>query len=541
MASAMSGDEIQAKIEEVRPTISPLLEEAGKFDSRIVAVKSEIMHVLESKGLAYRVVVHSSFVGVHPENRYGDGIVPFNVHSLISDIFAHGFSFDACSDATASEVPPHDCPTREWFQQFNDELMTGAAGMLPAYKDTIKIVSLTCGHCSQGLRAIHEGVQSDQEEVSDNGCLSLEKIALRDRKYAKACKEGIPWKVIRWQVEKAFPDLAHVVSEAGNAGQQIAKPETRTQIMFKIHQFAKRQHAHNNDVDWASVARHASRARPPFKSEINDLCTVVAKLSGGIERPVLLEEYNEFLHQLKTERVVRGSFMAAAATANLGHADAPLFKWAMFKAMASASEKYASGVDATLLRTADVHSIASKHKQYVLQAEAVLQECRKLFASAGAPLTLRPTLLGLLDVRMVHHIFQKPDPKRGSFKSIACIGHQFVQDLSSALDKTLSSPWGSHLVGPADASALASPSKELPIASFTSSGAVVDPINLVRSKGFVVGSRVVRIADKEVGIICTMTDNDVGVQFNANEVLDIAHMEFLNDFELEVTKDCFDV
>ena len=202
MASAMSGDEIQAKIEEVRPTISPLLEEAGKFDSRIVAVKSEIMHVLESKGLAYRAVVHSSFVGVHPENRYGDGIVPFNVHSLISDMFAHGFSFDACSDATASEVPPHDCPTREWFQQFNDELMTGAAGMLPAYKDTIKIVSLTCGHCSQGLRAIHEGVQSDQEEVSDNGCLSLEKIALRDRKYANACKEGIPWRVIRWQVEK---------------------------------------------------------------------------------------------------------------------------------------------------------------------------------------------------------------------------------------------------------------------------------------------------------------------------------------------------
>ena len=127
----------------------------------------------------------------------------------------------------------------------------------------------------------------------------------------------------------------------------------------------------------------------------------MAKLSGGIERPVLLEEYNEFLHQLKTERVVRGSFMAAAATANLGHADAPLFKWATFKAMASASEKYASGVGATLLRTADVHSIASKHKQYVLQAEAALQECRKLFASAGAPLTLRPTLLGLLAVRMV--------------------------------------------------------------------------------------------------------------------------------------------
>ena len=340
---------------------------------------------------------------------------------------------------------------------------------------------------------------------------------------------------------KTFPDLAHVVSEAGNAGQQIAKPETRTQIMFKIHQFAKRQHAHSSSVDWASVARHASRARPPFKSEINDLCTVVAKLSGGIERPVLLEEYNEFLHQLKTERVVRGSFMAAAATANLGHADAPLFKWAMFKAMASASEKYASGVDATLLRTADVRSIASKHKQYVLQAEAALQECRKLFASAGAPLTLRPTLLGLLDVRMVHHIFQKPDPKRGSFKSIACIGHQFVQGLSYALDKTLSSPWVSHLSGPADASALASSSKELPIASFTSSGAVMDTINLVRSKGFVVGSRVVRIADKEVGAICTMTDDDVRVQFNANVVLDIKHMEFLNDFELEVTKDCVDV
>eukprot|EP00959_Pyramimonas_sp_CCMP1952_P287081 6003435-Pyramimonas_sp.AAC.1 len=56
--------------------------------------------------------------------------------------------------------------------------------------------------------------------------------------YAKACNEGIEWKVFRYEFVNAPPWISNLAQEAGNAGQQIARCESRASPKFKIASIA---------------------------------------------------------------------------------------------------------------------------------------------------------------------------------------------------------------------------------------------------------------------------------------------------------------
>ena len=494
MAAAMSVAEIKSAIDEVGPTMDKLLSAAGHKDAQMVAIRDQIISLLEKTGLMYTTTLHPTLVGVHPDNRYGDGVVPCNVHELAKNLFTNGFSFAECAQASAMEMPPHaELPeVREKYIAFNKKITDGSAGLLPPYKADVHVVSVTCGHCNQALRCVDAQSPSDDSAISEEGRLSLTKIAQKDHAYGRAVREGIPWRVVRWQAEQRFPLLAIALQEAGNLGQQVAKAETRAEVMMKMHKAAQRQFLSKGEVSWDVVMREASRGSSPFASELKDLCECVRKLSGGVDEPIFLNEYMDFLRQLKQQRTVRGSIFGAIAAVDMGPADAPLFKWAVAKAIACASDKYCGpNGEVTLIKVGDISAMSSKHKPFVLQGEKLLSESRKLFATSGASSVSRAALLGLLDCRVVHHIFQRPDPARGSFKSLNDIGHMFVQDLASVAGKTLASPWtATTSTASSSACALATAKACPPMKTFTSSGGIADSASYVKSHGFDVGGLV---------------------------------------------------
>ena len=52
----------------------------------------------------------------------------------------------------------------------------------------------------------------------------------------------------------------------------------------------------------------------------------------------------------------------------------------------------------------------------------------KVIDSVSPSAVARSQLLGLLDVRVAHHVLQKPCPYRGAFLSLSHIGWRMLQD-----------------------------------------------------------------------------------------------------------------
>jgi len=238
-------------------------------------------------------------------------------------------------------MPPlgHERNTR--FTKFNHDLMSSSAGMLPQYNDLIKGCTVTCGHTSQGFRAIDAGCPSDDARFTIDGRLSISVLADNQPKYAAAVRDGVEWDAIDWEVEDVFTWIPKLLQEAGNAGQQIARCESRIEVMLKVQIIANRiagldQHG---VADWDRVQKESARGGAPFASELHGLVMYVKELSGGLEDPVLLFEYRDFTRQLQTQRIVKGHMYQALADVQISSEGAcPLFRMAMAKSMSSASE-----------------------------------------------------------------------------------------------------------------------------------------------------------------------------------------------------------
>ena len=132
-----------------------------------------------------RQKVSSRFVVAHPNNRYGDGIVPSHVHTLVDTFCANAFSPADFGIPFAIEVPPPDNPRYKEITAFNKKLVEDSCGLLADIaEEEYRIMSLAKSHSSQGSRCVlfgcpHENPRSEEGgalDITENNRLSLEKI-----------------------------------------------------------------------------------------------------------------------------------------------------------------------------------------------------------------------------------------------------------------------------------------------------------------------------------------------------------------------------
>ena len=71
----------------------------------------------------------------------------------------------------------------------------------------------------------------------------------------------------------------------------------------------------------------------------------------------------------------------------------------------SASQRF---VDKPLIKQADLSALGGNHRKVVQEAEEVLSIARQVVASVNPGEAMRSQLLGLLEVRVAHHVMQKP-------------------------------------------------------------------------------------------------------------------------------------
>ena len=517
MAPAISIDAgMREKLNYVREELEAILPRVlDDPNAPLISLRDAAMDILRKAGLVYKIRMHSRFVGVHPRNRYGDGIVPANVFKLLLAIFAQGFSERQLDHPTAVEVPPAGHPARAKIIEFNKNCMADSHGRLPAYEDDteiIKIISATCGHTSQGLRCLWHEVECDESTpIATNGRLSLEVAKMLQPKYAEAASEGIVWEVVYWKVEEEYPAIMDLFQEAGNQRNMLSKGESRLEVLMKMHGVAKRRfheldkgdaEATPEEVEevWETVRKAAMRGNPPFSEEVCELLDFVRYLSGGIENPIYLTSMRDFIRTLKVERQIEGAIWGAVSRVRIGAPNAaPTLRVACLWAMAGASDTYGVGEEQTLLATGDIQALGGKHLPHAVAADEMLRTALAILEQHANSNDLNAKLIFyVLAIRLVHHLFRKEDPARGVFQTMAAIGHTFCIELATLLQKPIPSPWiGCKPAAMKSQSATRSSGggAKAAVVEFAE-GAVQNSHGLLVAKGFQVGGFAVRVADK---------------------------------------------
>ena len=425
---------VQARLKLAAPRLDAINELANKPDAQIVGLRDDFYQILEDYELSWKQHFKSNQVGTHPWNRYTTGVDTSEILTKIKNTVKSGFSMVECSRATSTERQPG--PVGDAYEQFNADLATSSDGQLmPVQPNSLKLFSLTVGHTNQAIRAADHGVPSDDMDISRNGRVSKALLSEKDHRWKKALEEGLEWRVIRWEVEAAYPDLITMVIEADKVPNAIAKVDSPWHLLWKCHTTAYKLANGSNDadVDWDKV--HAIVARSEFvrQDEIKDIIAFVRKWSGdGIKDPWIMSEIDAYIKTLKVTKYAPGVILGKLADMDLGPSIGGCFRAACLKAMASISDpKHVSpNGDSKFIGLADCLGFAGRLKPLVIQADDIMQRTRKIADADNVLDKISKTkLVGICDVRLVGHVLQR-STGFGVFKSMVDIAATFWSDYS---------------------------------------------------------------------------------------------------------------
>jgi hypothetical protein len=267
----------------------------------IFELRDEFIDSLRSVELLKVRKFRAVHVGVHPKNRYGDGLLPSHVTKLIGKFTLKGFSKEELGIPRASEVPPVGHPRHLQFVKFVNECVEKSDGVLPPYDHgELEIVSGQKTHTNQGCRCVLKGAPCDDPRIAVNGKYNLDKIRHLRSSYAQVCEEGMTWEVVPWEVEDEFEYTMDLIQESGNAALTTAQQETRLEICLKMLNTYTRLSRGVDLTDeeaaplWQQVLQEAVRGEPEFVDEVPDMLEFV-KLVTRDE----LQELVDFTKPLK--------------------------------------------------------------------------------------------------------------------------------------------------------------------------------------------------------------------------------------------------
>lgn len=172
----------------VRDQIQSLLAKAE--DGSMVQAIRGLFKVLKDNSLMYQLRIKSSLIGVHEDNRDGYGVNPWDVHTLLSDIFDVGFD-ESEIKCVCIEIDHQSTATVD----FNRSLVAQSGGLL-APVESLKFASLCGSHTNQCLRALSASIQHGNDAMCIDGRLSLEKVRSKDKAFAVAAECGLVWWVL---------------------------------------------------------------------------------------------------------------------------------------------------------------------------------------------------------------------------------------------------------------------------------------------------------------------------------------------------------
>ncbi len=559
----MAGETMQARVERVQEQILDIIKEyTCSHCPPILQLRDQAVRLLRKEGLLRRQKTNGRYVAVHPRNRYGDGIIPSHVRTLVRSFCSDGFSMDEVGVPFAIEMPPPSHERHAEALEFNGDLVKESHGFLPPYDEgEIKILSVSKSHTTQATRCIQFGspTDSDNVEFGTDGKLDIHKIGLKRPTLADAAKEGFEWDVLVWQAEDAFgaiidllqdplkfvKSMAHPLTfrlpppppppafmlalaafnqESGNAAQKVSMNETRWETLFKMHGDVQKIVTNfeankkegdilDPDVAWGRAITKAQSRNPDFVSEIQSLATFARKLAGGPDAPNL-KELRAFNRSCQKPRIVQGPVLAAVADAVIGSDGLGCipFRIDCVKAMMSADSKYASGDFQNLFASGDfgLKLTSNKEVQRMISQADIMKSMAIDIAKTvnlSEDNAAVKTLINRFGMRLVHHCMKKPDPRSQKFESLHHIGYEYVQDLATIAGTQITSPWAKKGAPPKAPAQQAAASAQV-----QSVGGIADRMHKLASMGVSANCHIEVIKMKTVYKVQEVKEDEIKLQ-----------------------------
>ena len=171
---------LQAALDDVKPKIYAIMENSDASRERsggqLKAKGMQVVQMLLDKDLATVRVLFSRLLVPHPANRGGQGLDPFDVHTLLNRILLQGFVMQDTAHATCFEKHPNRLDQID----FNLKLVDAAGGMLADFEPhVVECLTVACSHTNAALNCTLAGCESFLEHLCENGCLAKEKVRTR--------------------------------------------------------------------------------------------------------------------------------------------------------------------------------------------------------------------------------------------------------------------------------------------------------------------------------------------------------------------------
>lgn len=303
------------RIAKVAPALRVLVKQYkdGSFPEGSEAMNDKMTKLIQEAKLSELRNVSVDRMGCFPGNRFGAGLVPVDVHYVLSEGFGKNGWNPRKWECMCLTIP--EALKDEWTS-YNHELVKQSQGLLPEICD-VELVTGRGSHGTAALRAIKFGCQAIDPAVADEqGRVSAAKVVEKQPSLKAPLDDGVMVTVMPGELELACPGLFSVLSEIGNVSNSVYRLNTALQSAVRIHQIAT-HYGLDSDPDWDVISKQASRGMPQREIEkLPELCKFVQEWAGGADCHILkdLEAYEK---SLQTRRKLRFEDLGKLASCSL--------------------------------------------------------------------------------------------------------------------------------------------------------------------------------------------------------------------------------
>ena len=179
---APAGTALEKPLELIVPQIQAVMDECKQKPAGIMQPSvDKIVKMATGSGLASKRIILARHCGIHPDNRGGSGVDPFNAQNLVLKISKQGYSETKLEQPMGFEKALSGTHAHDVQKTFNERNFAEANGYLRKipWRD-IEYLPVTCSHTfasfnivEGGVLGLHEELCNEEGHVDKNKVLQL--------------------------------------------------------------------------------------------------------------------------------------------------------------------------------------------------------------------------------------------------------------------------------------------------------------------------------------------------------------------------------
>ena len=428
---------VEERVDKVKDLINGMCNNflAGGDVGGVEDFADRVLRVLREMGLMEdNCLIQVENVGVHPDNREGSGLIPADVHDLLTIIFSKGY-VKTLAKLVACEIPPSQ---RDRWLAFNEKVAKQSQGLLPpANSSLMKVVTAQGSHTTASFRCVKLGAKCAHAGLTDpDGMISKGKILQSRPSFEEPMNAGLYYSVIKAEVVEACPRLMYVLSRTGNASHGSERPHTSIQQCLAIWRAYLACNSWPEAVESAKAGQNHN-----FETSWSHLREFVEHHSGG-DQAQYLNDLDRFETSLSKKRIIQGTSLGKLSSIRLVTRSGARYVPAMVKAMLVAPESkvvagnivemFSQNDVAGLAPTGKLRKLALEASDYMVQASNFI----KAFARTPSSIDLQREV-DELEASLISHVHgvQTQRPKAKMMAELCLRFYQKVKAIDDSLPK----------------------------------------------------------------------------------------------------------